>query len=339
MKIIVLTVLICSAASLAIADTDTISPGDNLVLQNIPPIPAKLADDLRPYTEFRGAGFTSWHPTRREMLIYTRFADVPQIHHVKFPGGARTQLTFFNEPVYEAWFQPTAGDYFVFDKDTGGNEQYQKYRFQLQTGLITLLTDGKSRNTDGIFSNDGKKFAYESTRRTGRDTDIWMLDPSDPKSDRMIAQLTGGGWTAEDFSPDDKQLIVREFISANETYLWLLDIATGEKTLIIPKDEHATEKISYDDPQFSRDGKAIYCSTDRDSEFHRLTRIDLATKQHTVLSADIPWDITGFRLSWDGKLLAYVANEDGLSVLRILDIATGKNLPQPKLPAGIIGSL
>ena len=34
---------------------------------------------------------------RREMLIGTRFADTAQIHIVKMPGGARTQLTFSGE--------------------------------------------------------------------------------------------------------------------------------------------------------------------------------------------------------------------------------------------------
>src|SRR5262245_17201302 len=93
-----------------------IRPGDNLVLENIPAIPAAIADKANQYGEFRGAGFLDWHPSHREMLISTRFADVPQIHLVRMPGRARTQLTFFPDRTGGARHGPD-GSYFVFSKD------------------------------------------------------------------------------------------------------------------------------------------------------------------------------------------------------------------------------
>src|SRR2546430_7746657 len=42
--------------------------------------------------------FWDWHPTRREMLVGTRFGDAQQLHRVRLPGGARTQLTFLTDP-------------------------------------------------------------------------------------------------------------------------------------------------------------------------------------------------------------------------------------------------
>jgi dipeptidyl aminopeptidase/acylaminoacyl peptidase len=303
------------------------------VVEGIPPIPTRLADEIGRYTEFRVAGIASWHPTKREMLVVTRFADTYQVHLVKFPGGARTQLTFFKDSVAGATYQPTKGDYFIFGKDSGGDENYQKYRYDFATGAITLLTDGKSRNTGGTWSNNGDEFVYSSTRRNGRDVDLWMMNPADPKSDRMLAQMQGGGWSALDFSPDDRQLLVNEYISANENYLWLINVATGERTLITPKDPG--NKVSYGNAKFSKDGKGIYATTDRDSEFQRLAYIDLATKKHIYLADQIKWDVDDLNLSWDGRLIAFDANEDGLSVLHLLDTASGKERPAPKLPAGL----
>jgi dipeptidyl aminopeptidase/acylaminoacyl peptidase len=326
------------AASIAIAaDAEFIAPGENLVADGVPKISTQLADDIRPYTEFRGAGLSSWHPVNREMLIYTNFADTAQIHRVKFPGGARTQLTFFRDQTWNSTYQPTQGDYFIFAKDKGGNENHQKYRFDTTSGAITLLTDGKSRNTDGVWSNAGDRFVYGSTRRTGKDVDLWAVNPSDPKSDKLFIQLEGGGWEALDFSPDDRQLIAGESVSINESYLWLVDVESGNKTLITPKGE--AEKVAYADAQFSRDGKGIYVTTDRDSEFRRLAYVDLATKKHTYLTDDIKWDVSSFKISWDGKLIAFVTNEDGLGVLHILDTATGKQLEKPKIPVGLLGGL
>ena len=51
---------------------------------------------------YRGANFADWNPVRREMLISTRFGDVPQLHLVKMPGGARQQLTFYADSVTTA---------------------------------------------------------------------------------------------------------------------------------------------------------------------------------------------------------------------------------------------
>ena len=322
-----------SPDSIFASQDDFVVPGDNLVAEGIPNISVRLADEVGRYGEFRDAQLASWHPTRREMLIATRFGDTSQIHLVKFPGGARTQLTFFKEGVRSATYQPTRGDYFIFSKDSRGDENYQMYRYDFATGAITLLTDGKSRNTGGLWSNAGDQFVYGSTRRNGQDVDLRVMDPSDPKSDRMLAQLQGGGWSADDFSPNDRQVLLSEYISENEKYLWLLDMATGGRTLLTPKG--GTKKTAYDNPQFSKDGKGIYVTTDRDSEFHQLVYIDLATRRHTCLTRQIKWDVEYLRLSWDGKTIAFTANEDGLSVLHLLDTRSGQERPAPKLPAGL----
>src|SRR3712207_6594304 len=106
----------------ALAQGEPLVPGDNLVVEGVPEVPARLVEEVNPYTQFRGAGVTSWHPAKREMLIYTRFAETSQVHYVKFPGGARTQLTFFRDEAWDATFQPTRGDYFVLAKDSDGDE-------------------------------------------------------------------------------------------------------------------------------------------------------------------------------------------------------------------------
>jgi dipeptidyl aminopeptidase/acylaminoacyl peptidase len=313
-----------------------IAPGDNLVVEGVPPVPASLAEAAHRYGEIRLAAFRSWHPSRLEMLVVTRFADTYQVHQVKAPGGARTQLTFFPENIYSARYQPTTGDYFIYSKDKGGDEFYQIYRYDFATGDSTLLTDGKSRNTGPRFSNKGDRLVYGSTRRNGNDVDLWMVEPMNPKSDRLLTELKGGGWAAVDWSPDDQQILVMEEVSINETYLWLLDAQTGKMTLITPK---GAEKISYLNAAFSKDGKGLYVTTDKDSEFQRLAYLDLATGQHTFLTSHLKYDVDEFDLSHDGNTIAFVTNENGMSVLHLLDTRTRKEIPAPKLPVGLISDL
>src|SRR5437660_12332175 len=213
----------------------TVPPGDNLVTDGVPPVPASIAEAARRYSEFRSAAFWDWHPTRREMLVGTRFGDALELHRVRLPGGARTQLTFFADPVSGASYQPGDGRYIVLSKDVGGGEFFQKYRYDVATGDVTLLTDGKSRNVGGAWSHKGDRYAYMSTRRDGRDVDLWVMDPSDPASDRMVLQLEGGGYEPADWSPDDRQILLLQSMSVNEGYLWLVDAASGRKTLLTPK--------------------------------------------------------------------------------------------------------
>ncbi len=320
--------------ALAAPDAEgVLKPGENLVTVNVPPIPRALAESVERYTHFRSAAFDSWHPTRREMLIGTRFGDSNQVHRVRFPGGARTQLTFFPDSVAAASYQPTNGEYFVFSKDRGGDEFFQNYRYDFATGAVTLLTDGKSRNQLGVWSHAGDRMAYGSTRRTGRDVDFWVVNPLEPASNRMVCANDGGGWSVLDWSPDDHTLLVAETVSINQGFLWLVDVSTGEKTALTPHDK--ADLIAYSAGKFARDGKGIYLTTDKDSEFHRLAYLDRATKQLSFLTSDIPWDVDDFSLSEDGKSIAFETNEAGVSVLHLLNTATGKEKPA-KVPAGVI---
>ena len=301
------------------------------IIDGVPPIPDTLASEVGRYTKIRAAELLAWHPVRREMLVATFFGNTPQLHEVKFPGGARTQLTFFDDrPTRGVSYQPTSGDFLIFSKDTGGNQQNQNYRFDLATGDITLLTDGKSRNGPGVWSNRGDRIVYYSTRRNGTDVDLYVMNPLDPKSDRLLAQLQGGGWAPLDWSPDDSTILVEQEISAAESYLWLVSVATGEKTLWTPK----SATVSYSNAHFSKDGKSIFVITDLDSEFQRLARIDIATHRATFLTSNIPWDISEAELSPDGKNVAIVSNEDGKTTLHVLDAGTGHEKRLTGLPPG-----
>jgi dipeptidyl aminopeptidase/acylaminoacyl peptidase len=316
------------------AQTDTVQAPENLVVDGAPPIPIAVAETAARYGNYRTALLRDWNPVKRQMLISTRFGDTAQLHVVNMPGGERQQLTFFPDSIAGARFHPLRGDYIVFMKDTGGSEWYQLYRYDIATRDIALLTDGKSRNLLEVWSSSGNQLAYMSTRRNGKDTDLWVMDPSNPKTDRMLVKLDGGGWDALDWSPDDKQILLQEGISINESYYWLVDTATGQKRALTARD--TKEKISYGNARFSKDGKGIYLTTDKDSEFQRLEYMNLATKETKVLSGGIPWDVSRFDLSNDGKMIAFVTNEDGIGKLHLLDTASGKEKAVPKLPVGLI---
>ena len=316
----------------AVAATPT-----NLVVEGVPPIPDALRSNVARYLAFRPSAFNSWHPLRREMLITTRTNGVAQLCLVTEPGAIPRPLTRGTEPVAGGAFQPTRGDYAVFLRDKGGSEFYQIYRLDFADGKETLLTDGKSRNTGARWSNGGKWLAYMSTRRNGKDTDLYVIDPRDPKSDRRVIELKGGGWFVEDWAPDDSSILLKEYISANESHLHGVSLERGATVRITPKMD---EKVAYGPSRFSIDGKGIFTTSDEDAEFQQLIRIDLKTLRRTQLVRGVKWDVEELAPSPDGKRLAYITNEDGVGVLHLLDLRDGARLPDPQLPAmGVLSGL
>ena len=335
-RIAVLLGLVALMVSVPSAQAPVISPTPNLVADGIAPIPASIAAEVRRYTEYRSANLVDWHPTRRELMISTRFGNAPQLHLVKSPGGARTQLTFADEPITNARYQPGEGRYFVFLRDTGGNEFGQLYRYDVQDGRITLLTDGgRSQNSLGVWSHKGDRLAYTTTRRNGADRDVHVMDPANPKSDRQVLQVSSGGWDVLAWSPDDRTLLVVEEISIEESHLWLVDVTTGQRTPLTPPGE----RVSYVLAAFSRDGRGVFLTTDKGGEFLRLAYLDLNTRAMTTLTGDVNWDVENLELSPDGRTMALVTNEAGISRLRLMDTGTREARLVTGVPAGVIGGL
>jgi dipeptidyl aminopeptidase/acylaminoacyl peptidase len=306
----------------------------NLTAEQIPAIPVGLMEEIAPYTEYRTATLIDWHPTRHEMLISTRFGQAPQIHRVTQPGGARTQLTFYADRVQGLHYRPDGGS-FLFSKDIGGGEWFQIYSYDTRTGHATLLTDGKSRNMGAVWSRDGAHFAYASTRRNGRDMDIYIGVPEHPEEARRVVEADSGGWEAEDFSPDGKSLAVIRAVSAYEAALLLVDTASDRQTMPTPRQPG----VSYRHARFAPDGKTLFLITNQDSDFEQLAALDIATHRVTILRPGLKWDVTAFDLTRDGRRIAYIVNENGADTLHVMDTATREDVALPKLPYGSISDV
>ncbi|HEX2080864.1 MAG TPA: prolyl oligopeptidase family serine peptidase [Longimicrobium sp.] len=136
-----------------------------------------------------------------------------------------------------------------------------------------------------------------------------------------------------DWSPDDRTLLVQETESVNRSHLWLVDAATGERTALTPR---GADSVAVASAEFSPDGRGVLLTTDRDSEFLRLSYMDLATKRVTPLTDGISWDVEAFDVSPDGRTVAFAANEEGISRLYLLDVASGRYHRVESVPVGVI---
>ena len=299
-------------------------------VESVPPVPDGLADATRPYMEFRTASFLGWDAATRSMLIGTRFANTSQLHVVAAPMGARRQVSFEDEPV-SGRLSPRGGT-LVAIKDTGGGEFFQLYT--LQNGYLTLLTDGKSRNNFGTWDKEGRLVGYSSTRRNGTDTDLYLIDPKDRSTDRLVAQVQGGGWNFRDFAPGGRIAVVENNKSVTKSEPYLLDLVSGKLTPI----GNFKKDISYGGFAFAPDG-ALWTTSDENSDVARLGRLDPKTGRFTPVTPPSRWDVEQFDLSKDGRTIAYSVNEAGSSRLYLFDVASGQIRPVTSLPAGVIGNM
>ena len=309
-------------------------PNENLITENIAEISKQLSNEVKKYSESRSASLGDIHPLTNEIIINTRFGSTPQLHRVSKSMGARTQITFFDEPVSAASFEPLKGEYLVYSKDIGGNEFGQLFKLDLKTLQSTLLTDGgKSQNGGITWRKDGKGFYYASTKRNGGDRDIYYMDPNNPKSEKLILQVKGGGWGIQDISPDNKKLVLGEYISINESYIWLLDIETGKLTEVTDRN---SKGISQSEATFSNLSNEIWLVTDKDNEFQRLAAMNLNTKKTTYYTSDIPWNVESFNLSEDKKSIVFITNEGGLNKMYLMNTGTKAYKEIKNLPIGLI---
>jgi dipeptidyl aminopeptidase/acylaminoacyl peptidase len=310
-------------------------PNENLITENIAEIPKELANQVKKYAESRGASLAEIHPTKNEIIISTRFGSTSQFHRVSQPMGARTQITFFDEPVSGASYEPLKGEYLVYSKDVGGNEFGQLYKLDLKTLQSTLLTDGgRSQNGGVTWRKDGKGFYYSSTKRNGGDRDIYYMDPNDPKTNKLVLQVKGGGWGISDISNDGKKLLIVERISANESHIWLLETESGKLSEVT---DRKSKSIIQSGASFSDKNDEIWFVTDKDNEFERLATMNLTTKKVNYYTSKINWNVENYNLSEDKKSIVFITNEAGLNKMYLMNTTDKSYSAVKNIPIGLIG--
>jgi dipeptidyl aminopeptidase/acylaminoacyl peptidase len=308
----------------------------NVETIGVPPIPASLPKEVERYTQIYGLPLAGWDPSKREIWL-KGLSSATWVARVASPGSTPETSSIYiqSSGIYDLYFQPQ-GKYLAYTRDTNGNESFQLYLYEIGAHISTLLSDGKSRNTEPVWSNAGDKIAYSSTPSGASGVSLRLLNPFEPKSDHLLAQSSGSYFKAYDWSPDDKQVVYCDFTSNTASTLWLIDSASGSKVLLSPK---TSQPELYDYPQFSKDGRGIYVVTDHDSDFRRLAYIDLASRKISYIPSARQQDVDEFQVAPDGKSMAFVTNENGISRLHLFDIAADKERAVGQIPVGVISDI
>ncbi|MBK7401858.1 MAG: hypothetical protein IPJ34_37800 [Myxococcales bacterium] len=266
-------------------------------------------------------------------------------------GGKTQTITAFPDRVSSYRVAP-GGKRLVFLKDTGGDENDQIFALPLDGGdAVALTASPKVKHTLPCFDPAGKKLAFTSNARNGKDMDVYVeaFTGAAPKSlDRKPALELAGNHAVTDFRGNE--VLVVEARSNVDQDVWILDLASKKRTLLT---KHVGDE-RWESPRFSRDGKVVFALSDRGREFVSLLAIDVATQKSEVVIAE-DHDLATLALPrWDGAppkgpkgkpafedLIVYGITLDGTESLAILERDDKRHELRrmtPKLK-GVIGAL
>ena len=249
---------------------------------------------------------------------------------VPLEGGWPDQLTAFtDETVRGLGVSPTDGR-IVLCADHDGDEFHQLYLLDSDRGWPEKLTDEPQVQHyvgSGAWAPDGTKFAYAANARQPADMELWVRDAETGETRPVFGE--GKFSFPGRFSPDGSKLLAIDFRNNSDLSIHLVDLDSGEARELTPHDDDA---IFFPGP-WASDGSGFYLVTDEGSEFRGLAFYDLASDSHDWVE-EPTHDVDDIAISADGRVLAWLVNDQGYDRLRLRDLETGQDLPEPDLPAG-----
>ena len=336
-RIVLALFAVVATASAQAEVTRTVANNGNLVMEDVPEIPADIVDSLNRYQNVRSGAFRAWTNDGEGIFISTRFAETSQLHRVDMPGGARHQLTFFAEPIGGIERQP-GGSTILFTRDAGGSEFSQIFTLDPATGADVMLTDGESRNGAIEWDRQGRSFAYQSTARNGASNDIWMMSPDEPGEAEVVLESPDGTWWGPvEFNESGSRLLALNYVSITDSRVHLVDLDSGANTLLAGgADEPSVNYgVAFDD-----DGDGFWLITTQGGEFNQLAWQSLdAGAEPEIVTADIPWNVEGVEISNDRNRMVFSVNEGGRSAVYLMDPATREYRKVGNIPTGLVGGL
>ncbi|MGZ4403225.1 MAG: S9 family peptidase [Gaiellaceae bacterium] len=265
-----------------------------------------------------------------QLLFASNMSGQFNLWRVPVEGGWPDQLTAFtDETVRGAGVSATDGR-ILLCADHDGDEFHQLYMLDADRGWPDKLTDEPQVQHyvgGAAWSPDGTKFAYAANARNPSDMEVWVRDAGSGETRAVFGE--GMFSFPGQFSPDGSKLLTLDFRNNSDASIHLVDLETGETRELTPHDDDA---IFLSGP-WAPDGSGFYMLTDAGSEFRGLAFYDLASDRYEWVE-EPTHDVDDVTASTDGRVLAWLVNDNGYDRLRLRDLETGSDLPEPDLPPG-----
>jgi dipeptidyl aminopeptidase/acylaminoacyl peptidase len=250
-------------------------------------------------------------------------------------GGKPVQLTDSKVNAIQAIGYFPHDERFLYTSDQGGNEKDHLYA-QSPDGKVRDLTPGDNLKADFTgWAPDGKSFFLITNERDPAAFDFYEMAVDG--YERKLLYKNEGGYIGGTISPDRRYIALIKAFTNAASDIDLYDRTTSKVTPLASHLEDGVE-VANGANDFSPDGKSLYYTTDKGSQFAYLMRYDLATgKRSEVLSPRPHWDVQGAGFSRDGRWFNVVINNDARTELRVFRTAEMAPVKLPAIQANITG--
>jgi dipeptidyl aminopeptidase/acylaminoacyl peptidase len=282
------------------------------------------------YLAVRGQSGAAVSPGGDRVAFLESTTGMPQVWLVDRPMGWPLQITHFADRATGVRWTP-AGDRLLVSGDVGGDERNDLLLVRPDGTQPRVLARGaEGRNEPGGFTPDGASLVMASTRRHAAHHDLWIVETGTgearPLHESDFMNMAG------DVSPDGTKAIAIRVHSSFESEIAVVDMATGERTRLLPDAPPA----DYEDAQWAPDGKSIYVRSVLGRDFLGVLRVPLdGGRPETVYAPEE--DVDSLAVSEATGWLAWTVNDRGLSRLECFHPERGGK-PRILLEGGRVGS-
>jgi dipeptidyl aminopeptidase/acylaminoacyl peptidase len=298
-------------------------------------VAATQTQKLPPFEQFmayrRFSGALAFSPDGALVYFVSNMSGQFNLWSVSVDGGWPRQLTAFtDDTVRLIGVSPTDGTV-VFCADHDGDEFHQIYLLDPNGAWPEKITDDPQVQHyvgGDAFSPDGTRLAYAANARTPTDMEVWVRDLESGE----VRPVFGEGMYAlpGPWSPDGTKLVCLDYRNNSDSSIHLCDLDSGEAPEVTPHDDDGL----YLPGPWKPDGSGFYFLSDEGREFRGLAFYDIRTGRRAWIETP-EHDVDEVAASNDGRVLAWLVNEDGYERLNLRDIVSGRDHAAPDLPAGV----
>ena len=264
------------------------------------------------------------------VLFVSNLSGQFNLWRVPAEGGWPDQLSAFTDDTVRLMGVSSRDGTVAFCADHDGDEFHQIYLLEPGGGWPEKITDAPDVQHyvgGDCFSPDGTKLAFAANARTPTDMEVWIRDLDTGEIQSLFGEgkySFPAGW-----SPDGTKLVALDFRNNSDSTLHLIDLESGEAPEVTPHEEDGL----YLPGPWAADGSGFYLLSDESREFRGLAFYDVNTGSWDWVETPEA-DIEEVGISRDGRVLAWLVNENGWDMLKVRDLQTGRDLPDPDLPRG-----
>jgi dipeptidyl aminopeptidase/acylaminoacyl peptidase len=266
----------------------------------------------------------SLSPDDKTIYFITNTTGMPQVWSVPFEGGWANQVTMWDSSVKGLQAVPKSDD-ILFLSDNDGDEQNQVYKVSTKDGGVTYETAGfedsqcsftnftKKGDTYGFGTNKKLQYNFESYLRNVKTGENTLIKSYEDQYPTLIEGLSSNGRYAS---------FLRFYGNINQDII-LHDLRNNTETNVT---EHDISEDNFNAlTHFTNDNKGFYYVTDEGSDFKGIKHYNIKSGKSEWFIRE-KWDITGYSISDDEKMMVYTVNKYGSNEPHLINLKTRKKI-------------